>query len=249
MSAHWCAPAAARIRSGHVRVGAGHPGGDGPQVVLGQGGGAEVAAQVVRLALADQKVPSSTPFCETANANASARRMAVAGSWQPSTGDQQKVDGTPPMCCGLNTWHRAEEGADRAGELEDVGLGGGGDDRAGVAQDDIGEERGLVGAGRGHHQQVLLERDVEPVPVVGAAEEDRVLARVEEAVAQREGGADPGGAAQRGEAAPAQPQAERGGRSPCRGAAAGAAGSAGAGRGCRAGAGRAGTPTRRTPPR
>ena len=48
-------------------------------------------------------MPSSTPFWETANANASARRMAVAGSWQPSTGDQQKVDGTPPMCWGLNT--------------------------------------------------------------------------------------------------------------------------------------------------
>ena len=49
-------------------------------------------------------MPSSTPFWETANANASARRMAVAGSSQPSTGDQQNVDGTPPMCWGLNTW-------------------------------------------------------------------------------------------------------------------------------------------------
>jgi hypothetical protein len=34
--------------------------------------------------LADQKLPSSTPFWETANANASARRIAVAGSWHPS---------------------------------------------------------------------------------------------------------------------------------------------------------------------
>ena len=48
-------------------------------------------------------MPSSTPFWETANANASARRIAVAGSWQPSTGDQRKVDGTPPMYWGLNT--------------------------------------------------------------------------------------------------------------------------------------------------
>jgi hypothetical protein len=32
---------------GDVRVGAGDPGGDGAQVVLGQGGGVEVAAQVV----------------------------------------------------------------------------------------------------------------------------------------------------------------------------------------------------------
>ena len=48
-------------------------------------------------------MPSSAPFCETANANASARRTAVAGSWQPSTGDQQNVEGTLPMYCGLNT--------------------------------------------------------------------------------------------------------------------------------------------------
>jgi hypothetical protein len=54
--------------------------------------------------LADQKVPFSTPFWETANANASARRMAVAGSSHPLTGDQQKEEGTPPMYCGLNTW-------------------------------------------------------------------------------------------------------------------------------------------------
>ena len=56
------------------------------------------------MALADQNEPSSTPFCETAKANASARRMAVAGSSQPSMGSQQKVDGTPPMCWGLKTW-------------------------------------------------------------------------------------------------------------------------------------------------
>ncbi len=46
---------------------------------------------------------SSTALAETANANASARRIAVAGSWQPWTGFQQKVEGTPPMRCGLNT--------------------------------------------------------------------------------------------------------------------------------------------------
>ena len=104
--------------------------------------------------------------------------------------------------------HRAEFGADRAGQGVDVGFGGGGDDRAGVAQDDVGQERRLVGPGRGHDEQVLLERHVEPVPVVGAAEEHRMLARVDQPVAQREGGADPAGAAQGGQAAPAQPQAE-----------------------------------------
>ena len=55
---------------------------------------------------------------------------------------------------------------------------------------------------------MLLERDAQPVPVVGAAEEHRVLARVQQAVAQREGGADLAGAAQDREAGPAQPQAE-----------------------------------------
>ena len=104
--------------------------------------------------------------------------------------------------------YRAEFRADRAGQGVDVRFGGGGDDRAGVAQDDIGEERRLVGAGRGHDEQVLLERHVEPVPVVGAAEEHRVLTGVEDPVAQRDGGTDPGRAAQGGEAAPAQPQAE-----------------------------------------
>ena len=132
----------------------------------------------------------------------------MAGSWQPSTGDQQKVDGHAADVLRVEHVDRAEFGADRAGQRVDVGFGGGGDDRAGVAQDDVGQERRLVGAGRRHHEQVLLQRDVQPVPVVGAAEEHRVLARVEDPVAQREGGADPGRAAQRGQAAPAQPQAE-----------------------------------------
>ena len=77
-----------------------------------------------------------------------------------------------------------------------------------VAQDDVGQERGLEGPRRRHHQDVLFERDAQPVPVVGAAQEDRVLARVQDPVAQREGGADPARAAQRREAAPAQVQAE-----------------------------------------
>jgi hypothetical protein len=67
--------------------------------------------------------------------------------------------------------HPALLGADRGGQLVHVGLGGGRDDRAGVAQDDIGEECGLVGPGRGHDQQVLFQRHVQAVPVVGPAEE------------------------------------------------------------------------------
>ena len=104
--------------------------------------------------------------------------------------------------------HPAPLGADRAGQVIDVGLGGGGDDRAGVAQDDIGQERGLIGARRGHDQQVLFQRDAQPVPVVGPAQEHRVLTRVQQAVPPGEGGADLAGAAQDREAGPAQPQAE-----------------------------------------
>jgi hypothetical protein len=107
----------------------------------------------------------------TANANASARRIAVARSWQPSTGDQGKVDRRP--------------------------------------QDGVGEEGGLVGAGRGHHQQVLLQRHMEAVPVVGPAQKHRVLPGVQEPASQRQVRADPAGAAQGSQAAPAQVQAEQ----------------------------------------
>ncbi len=55
---------------------------------------------------------------------------------------------------------------------------------------------------------MLFQRDTQAVAVVGTAEEHRVLARVDQPVAQRECGADPARAAQHGEAAPVQPQAE-----------------------------------------
>ena len=101
-------------------------------------------------------MPSSTPFWDTANANASARRIAVAGSSQPATGSQQKVEATRADVLGVEHVHPAVLGADRGGQVVDVGFGGGGDDRAGVAQDDIGQERGLVGPGRRHDQQVFF---------------------------------------------------------------------------------------------
>src|SRR3974390_3239802 len=63
-------------------------------------------------------------------------------------------------------------------------------DRAGIAQDDVGEERGLVGAGRGHDQQVFFERDAQLVLVVGPAEEHRVLAWVYDPPPDRELRAD-----------------------------------------------------------
>ena len=56
---------------------------------------------------------------------------------------------------------------------------------------------------------MLFERDAQAVPVVSAAEEDRMLTRAQDPVMQREGGADPGRAAQGSEAAPAQVQGEQ----------------------------------------
>ena len=66
----------------------------------------------------------------------------------------------------------------------------------------------MIGPRRRHHQQVLLQRDPQAVPVLGAAEEHRVLGWVQQAVPPGQGGADLAGAAQDREAGPAQPQAE-----------------------------------------
>ena len=192
---------------GDVRVGAGHPGGDRAQVVAGQGGGVEVAAQVVagfggpERAVLDALLGHGER--ERVGAADRGGRVLASGDRVPAEGGGDAAD-----VLGVEHVHPAVLGADRAGQVVDVGLGGGGDDRAGVAQDDVGQERRLVGPWRGHDQQMLFQRDPQAVPVVGPAEEHRVLAGFGDPVPQRERGADPAGAAQRGEAAPAQPQAE-----------------------------------------
>jgi hypothetical protein len=94
----------------------------------------------------------------------------VAGSSQPTIGDQRNVDAMPPICWGLKTSTGPRQ-AGGGGELADVGLGGGGEVRGGVAQDHVCEERRFVGAGRGDHQEVFFEGDAQAVAVVGAAEE------------------------------------------------------------------------------
>src|SRR6266566_2748242 len=63
----------------------GNPAGHVQQVEACEGGRVEVGAQVVA-GFADQNEASSTPSWLTDCANASARRIAVAGSWQPSSG-------------------------------------------------------------------------------------------------------------------------------------------------------------------
>jgi hypothetical protein len=79
----------------------------------------------------------------------------------------------------------------------------------GVTQDDVSQERGLVRPRRRHHQQMLLQRNTQTVPVMGTAQEHSVLARIQETVEQRKRRTDPPGAAKRRQAAPAQPQAEK----------------------------------------
>jgi hypothetical protein len=89
------------------------------------------------------------PFCArhggTADGGAAARRMAVAGL---TAVDVLLVEHV----------YRSEGGADRGGQGVDVGFGAGGDDRAGVTQDDISLEHGLEHPWRGPDQQVLFQR-------------------------------------------------------------------------------------------
>ena len=138
-----------------VGVGAGHPGGDGAQVVAGQRGGVEVAAQVVAGLGGPERavLDALLRHGERERVGAADRggRVLAAGDRVPAEGGGDAAD-----VLRVEHVHPALLGADRGGQLVHVGLGGGGDDRAGVAQDDIGEERGLVGPGRGHDQQVLF---------------------------------------------------------------------------------------------
>ena len=143
---------------GDVGVGAGDPGGDGAQVVPGQGGGVEVAAQVVAGFGGPERgvldALGRDGERERVGAADRGRRVLAAVDRGPAEGGGHGAD-----ALGVEHVHRAALGADRAGQLEHVVFGGGGDDRAGVAQDDVGQERGLVGAGRGHDQQVLFQRE------------------------------------------------------------------------------------------
>ena len=187
---------------GDVRIGAGDPRGHGAQVIAGQGGGVEVAAQVVRgfggpeRAVLDALLRHGERECVGA-ADGGGRVLASLDRIPAEGG------GHPADVLGVEHVYPASLRAHGVGQAVDVGFGGGGDDRAGVAQDDIGQERGLVGPGRGHDQQVFFQRDSQAVPVVGPAEEHRVRGRVGDPVPQRECGADPGRAAQRGQATPA----------------------------------------------
>jgi hypothetical protein len=122
---------------GDVRVGAGYPGGDGAQVVAGQGRGVEVAAQVVRRFGGPERavLDAFLGHGERERVGAADRggRVLAPGDRVPAEGGGDAAD-----VLRVEHVHPALLRADRGGQVVDVGLGGGGDDRAGVAQDDIG---------------------------------------------------------------------------------------------------------------
>ena len=122
---------------GDVGVGAGHPVRDRAQVVAGQGGGVEVAAQVVRGFGGPERavLDALLGHGERERVGAADRGGRVLASRHrvPAEGGGHGAD-----VLRVEHVHPAVLGADRGGQVVDVGLGGGGDDRAGVAQDDIG---------------------------------------------------------------------------------------------------------------
>src|SRR5262249_44147522 len=154
-----------------------------------QGGGVEVAAQVVTRLGGPETAVFHTLLGhgerERVGAADGGGRVLASVDGVPAEGGRDAAD-----VLRVEDVHRAEEGPHGAGQVVDVGFGGGGDDRAGVLHDHVGQEGRLVGAGWRHDEQVLFERDAQLVPVVSAAEEHRVLARVDQPVAEREGGAD-----------------------------------------------------------
>ena len=110
---------------GDVGVGAGDPGGDRAQVVAGQGGGVEVAAQVVtglsgpEAAVLDALLGDG----ERERVGAADRGGGVLASldWGPAEGRRHAAD-----VLGVEDVDRAEFGAHGAGQRVDVGFGGGG---------------------------------------------------------------------------------------------------------------------------
>src|SRR4029077_14197188 len=127
---------------GDVGVGAGDPGGDGAQVVVGQGSGVGVAAHEV--------AGFGGPEAAVLDALLRHGERERVGAADGGGGVLAAVDGVPAEggrdaadVLRVEHVHRAELRADGAGQRVDVRFGAGGDDRAGVAQDDIGQERRL----------------------------------------------------------------------------------------------------------
>ena len=176
------------------------------QVQAGERGGVEVAAQVVGgfggpeggvfdALLADR-------VGERVGAADRDRGVLAAGQRVPAEGGGDGAD-----ALGVEHVHRPALGADAGGELEHVVLGRGGQDRAGVVQDDPGQPAGLAAAGRAEDHGVLVQGQAERVPVVGAAGQDRVVGGGgEQPLSEGQARAGPAGVAEHGQPSPPPPQ-------------------------------------------
>ena len=196
---------------GFFGVAAGNPAGHRAQVQAGERGGVEVAAQVVRGfggpegGVFDAFLADGVGECVGAADRDGGVLAAVEGV--PAEGGGDGAD-----ALGVEHVHRAAVGADAGGQLEHVVFGGGGQDRAGVVQDDPGQPAGLAGAGRAEDHRVLVQRQAERVPVVRAAGQDRVVRRGgEQPLGEGEGRAGAAAVAEHGQPSPPPPQLDDGG--------------------------------------
>ena len=168
VTAHWLRTGGGQDLLWDVRVGSGYPGGHRPQVGAHQRGRVEVAAQVV----AGLGGPERTVLDALVGDGESERVGAPDGRRRVlASVDRRPAErrGDPADALRVEHVQGAAACPRRGGQSEHVGLGGGGDYGAWVAQDHVGQERGLEGSRRRHQQQVLLQRDVQAVTVVGPA--------------------------------------------------------------------------------
>ena len=107
---------------------------------------------------------------------------------------------------GVEHVDRAAAAAGRAGELVQVRAGAGSQHRAGMTDDPVREQPGLVGPRRRQDQPVQLEGGVQAAAVLGAAEQRGELGGAPgEPGGQAQAGPGPGAVRQRGHPAPPQP--------------------------------------------
>ena len=121
-------------------------------------------------------------------------RRAMTRSLHGPRRSQASVDGTPPTPCGLNTCDRAAQRPGARGDLVQVGPGAGGQHRAGVIEDPVGDDPALAGALGGHDEHLVLHPGVGAPEPLAAAEAHRVVGRCGTAAgAGASGPAGPGG--------------------------------------------------------
>src|ERR1017187_8795637 len=159
---------------GFVEGVAGDPAGDVGEVQAGEGCGVEVAAEVVR----GFGGPEAGVF-DAFLGNGAGERVGAAdrdgGFLAAGQGVPAEGGGDAADVLGVEHVHGSLAGAGGGGELVDVVFGGGGQDRAGVAQDDPGEPSGFSASGRAEDDGVLVQRQPQGVAVVAASGQDRIV--------------------------------------------------------------------------